>query len=197
MLAMLSAPAIKHYIQRSRHEGIARSTAALLLRGRMEAIRMSRPVVVRLDYDNDEVIAFADVNDAGGDPVSDLLYNPVDDLPDGGKDYELGRVQVPEGRLWFWGAGDVAAEGPEAVVGFTAVAGETPNVAILDPDGTVRDRGAFRFGDDRGNVIEVLVSPEATARIQIRKYDPDREDSLDGTGYFPPGSGDQRWVWFD
>jgi prepilin-type N-terminal cleavage/methylation domain-containing protein len=196
LLAMISAPELLRYIRRSRQEGIARQTAALLQRAKMESVRMSAPVVVRLDYDTDEVIAFADLNDEDGDPVSNLLFDPVEGAPQRTTDFEIGRVRLPSG-VFFWGAGDPAPEGEQAVAGFTAVAGQTPNAAILQSNGTVRDAGAFRFGDERTNYLEVFVSPAATAKIQLRKHQPDREDPPDDTYYFPPGEGDSRWIWFD
>jgi len=194
VLALLSAPAIGYWIRRSRHEGIARETSGLLQRAKLQAVRDSVPVVVRLDYDTDEVIAFADFNDADGDPVSDLIFNPVAGATDGTTDYLIGRLRLPA-RVSFWGAGDAAAEGAEAVLGFTAIAGQSPNAVVFEPNGSVRNRGAFRFGDDRENYIEALVSPEATARIQIRKHHPDWEDPPDDTFYFPPGRGERNWRW--
>ena len=63
------------------------------------------------------------------------------------------------------------------------------NCFIFQPDGSVKEIGAFRFSDVRGNLLEVDVSPQATARVQVRKYN-ETEDK-----WFTRDQGDNAWEW--
>ena len=195
ILISIAVPVIRYQLYRSRHLGVANQTFLLIQRGRIESIKRGVPVVVRADFDRDEVIAFADVNDADGAPVNDLLYNPTneDDAKRGLSDYEIGRVVVPD-DLYFWGAGDTAEEGPEAVVGLTDLPAG-PNGVVLNPDGTAEDVGAFRFGDRRENYVEVAITQAATARTELRKYDPDQDPEPDGSEYHPRREDRPPWEW--
>lgn len=196
ILTTLAVPVIRYQIYRSRHLGIANETFLLIQRARIEAIKRGVPTVVVADFDRDEVLAFADVNDAGGQPVSDLVYNPTStaEALRSLADYEIGRVQLPH-DIYFWGGGDAEAEGPEAVVGFT-VRGDGSRALILDQDGTARAMGAFRFGDRRENYLEVALTQAATARTVIRKYDPSQPPELeDDSDYHPRGGVRPPWEW--
>ncbi len=53
----------------------------------------------------------------------------------------------------------------------------------------MRNTGAIRFGDLRGNFLEVRVEPAATARVQVLKWD------LDLAAYQTRNQGDKPWVW--
>lgn len=61
-------------------------------------------------------------------------------------------------------------------VSFEAPSSEPP-ITVPDDcftflsDGSVKETGAFRFADVRGNFLEVDVAPKATARVQVRKWD--------------------------
>lgn len=198
IMLLLGMPTLRSLIIRSRLEGIARQTGVMMQRARMESVRRGVPVVVRADYDQDDLFAFADVNDNGGNPTSNLKFDPVAGADDRAADYPVLRMPLPV-NLSFWAATDGAAEGPDAIDGFTPVAGETLNVAVFEPDGSIRDRGAIVFADDFGNFLEVRVEPEATAHVQVRKYNPDIPAGPDGSMYHPPGktaTGDPAWVWY-
>jgi len=58
---------------------------------------------------------------------------------------------------------------------------------VFLPDGSVDKTGAFRFQDVRGNFLEIQVEPQATARVQVRKWDEDAND------WFTRG--DKVWEW--
>jgi len=58
---------------------------------------------------------------------------------------------------------------------------------IFREDGSVLSTGAIRFADPRGNVLEVNVEPQATGRVEIRKYD--------GTAYVTKGEGVNAWTY--
>lgn len=199
ILAFIAVPPLQRFVNRGRLEGIARETAMLMNQARMESIRRGVPVVVYLDYDTDQVIAFADVNDGGGALESNLEYDPGPRTGQGGNDYEIRRLTLPA-RIAFWGANDSDPEGPDAVWSFTDVPDVEPNAAVFEPDGSVRDRGAFGFGDLHDNFLEVLVSPEATARVVVRKYNSQIPPGLDGSPYHEQGkhpvTGERTWEWY-
>lgn len=198
MLLALAIPRLGYLLQRSRFESIARETAAAVSRARIEAIRRGVPVVVRADFAANQIVAFADVNDNAGTPGSDLLFNPQVGANAGTTDYEIVRLPLPS-FVEFWGPGDTNPEAGAAILGFTDLdgAGSEPFGAVLELNGTIRDLGAFHFGDAKGNILQVLVSPASTARAQIRKYDPDRTVGPDGTHFFTKGEDDLPWRWFE
>lgn len=194
VLMMVAIPKIFHLLRRSRDQAILSETSMLIARGRMEAVKRGVPVVVGFDYETQELFAYADVNLDDGSRGSDLVFNPVDGALGGATDYQLARVPLPQ-AVRFWGAEDSEPEGADAVDDFTAAEAGLPNVAVLEIDGSLRDRGAFRFGDDHGNFFEVRVSPEATARVQIRKYDADRAVGPDGMHYYTGNQDGIPWEW--
>lgn len=199
LMVAIGVPPLQRYVFQGRIEGIARQTAMLMNRARMESIRRGVPVVVRADYDAGQLIAFVDVNDSGGQPVSNLAYDPGLGSARGAADYEIARLTLPS-KVQFWGADDSAPKGSDAVTGFTPQPSLTPNAAVFDPDGSIRAEGAVRFGDGRGNFLEVQVAPAATARVQLRKYNGDLSPGADGSNYFvpgkDPGTGGPTWVWY-
>ncbi len=198
LLMLISIPKLTYLIRRSRFEAIARETASAVNRARIEAIRRGIPVIVRTDYATDQVVVFADANDAVGDPGSDLLFNPQVGDPEGTTDWEILRLTLPPG-VAFWGPEDDDPEQAAAIDGLTDLdgAGDEPFGAVLDINGTIRDIGSFHFGDELGNILQVRISPASTARAQIRKYDPDRAVALDGSHFYAKGEDDQPWRWFE
>jgi len=183
IMATIGLPNLVRMIHRAKLDGIVRETSVLMQRARSEAVRQNVPTVVRADFARNEVVAFADVDGvAAGDP-SDMIFNPVAGEPHRTTDYELGRYRLPNLVGFAHPSGDPA----ERVDGFTAAGGE--NVAVFDPNGSIRDLGAIRFGDQRGNFLEVRIEPAATARVQVRKWD------LDLAAYQTRNQGDKPWVW--
>ena len=71
--------------------------------------------------------------------------------------------------------------------GFNPVPWSDTNVAVFDSDGSVRVVGAFRTGDLEGHDLEVRIEPQATARVEIRKWD--------GTEYLAQGEKGKTWQW--
>ena len=57
------------------------------------------------------------------------------------------------------------------------------------PDGSVKDTGAFRFADVRGNFLEVRVEPQATARVQVRKW------NETDNAWYTRDQGGKAWEW--
>lgn len=180
MTAILVAfPALHTLIVRSKLEGKARELAAMIQKGRLEAVKRSVPVVVKVDPSSSEVFAFADVNGPLLEDPPDGIFNPVADEPHGATDYSLGRWGLPVGVT-------LAAPGAQPVIDGLTLIGSDRVVRLL-PDGSVADVGAYRFGDPRGNFLEVRVEPRATARVTVGKWD--------GTTWPSRGEGGQPWRW--
>ncbi len=200
VLIALALPNLLYLVRRSRFQAATTETSMLLSRARMEAIKRGVPVVVGIDLDQQQLFAFADVNLEDGSRGSDLLFTAVDGANPGATDYRIGAIPLPEG-VRFWGPDDSEPGGPDAVDQFTEVPDEdVPNVAVMQTDGSIRDLGAFRLGfrtgeGEPGNFFEVRVSPQATARVQIRKYDPDRTPGPDGMNYYTRDQDGEPWEW--
>lgn len=60
---------------------------------------------------------------------------------------------------------------------------------VFQPDGSVKEPGAVRIADVRGNFLEVRVEPRATARVQVRKWD--ETDSR----WYTRAEGGKAWEW--
>jgi hypothetical protein len=187
VVAILGIPELKHMIVRGKLTGAANEVAAHLTLGRMEAIKRGRPVVMVPDFDSIALSAFVDNNDNQTlDPGEVVLISPR--IPEA----------VGQGAVYFVGpdgAIGTAAAPAQSIWGWTIPPGETLPVAVFQPDGSIRDEGGIRIGDSqefRRNIFEVRVTPQATARIEMRKY------AWDGAGgppdFYPAGAG--LWEWY-
>lgn len=65
----------------------------------------------------------------------------------------------------------------------------TGNCFTFLPNGSVEETGAFRFADVRGNFLEVRVEPQATARVQVRKWDETDNE------WYTRDQGGKAWEW--
>jgi type II secretory pathway pseudopilin PulG len=199
VLLLIGFPALQNMILQGKMEGAAQQASTLLRSARFEALKSggtaaaarswTARVVVKADFATDEIVTFVDLNDGSGAPRSDLLFNPVAGAPAKSTDYELGRFRLPS-RVHFWGPSDAAPEGAGAVDGWTGdpAGGGLPPLAVFRSDGSIEDAGALRLGDERGNRLEVRVSPEATARVEVRKL------GADGV-WRARGDGGKPWEW--
>jgi type II secretory pathway pseudopilin PulG len=77
-----------------------------------------------------------------------------------------------------------APAGEDIVDGF----GDT-DIANFRVDGTVDEAGAFRLGGDRGYFFEIRIDPPATARTEVRKWDPATSK------FVAQGDGGKSWEW--
>lgn len=184
----LLLPTLQQLIHSSKIRGICRTTAAQMRKARFEAIKRGVPSVVRIDPATREVIAFVDVNGPALTDLSDGIFNPVAGQPPGATDFELERVLLPPGVDFIF----QATSGLASVDGFSNTGNPDPpdDQAIFLPDGSINDAGAFRFGDQRGNFLEVRVDPPATARIEVRKW----TDEAGGV-WRSQGEGGATWRW--
>ena len=180
IISLMGLPALQNMIQRSKHEGAARQISMLIHRAKMEAVKQSVSTVVAIDPAENTVTAFADVN-ADGDFEFD---------PDGGANYRTtdyqigGTFSLPSGVSF---AAHDGTDDAKVADGFLAVPWSGTDVAVFDSDGSVRVVGAFRTGDLEGNYLEIRVEPQATARVEIRKWD--------GAEYLTQGEKGKTWKW--
>lgn len=180
MVAVLMlVPTVQNLIVRSKLEGVTREVAQLIQLARLEAVKQSVSTIVRVDPATGAVIAFADVDGVGSDDPPDDLYNPVDGDPRFQTDYLVGRTKIPYGV-------SQSAPGAEAAVDDLTPVGAERVVKIL-ADGSAQDIGAYRFGDARGNFLEVRIDPKATARVSVKKWD--------GSAWWSRGEGGHPWQW--
>lgn len=193
MITLIGYPAMRALVERGRLVGAVRGAAASLAEAKQDAVRLGLPVVAQLDFVTDELVTFANV-----DKDADFEYNPSSDSIKRQADYEIARVRVPTDLdVYFWGPADSDPEGADTIDGFTA----TPHgqVAVFLPNGSVRNPGAFRFGDKHGNFLEVRIVTAATAKSEVFKWNPD--PSWGGkAGWFPQGrhtsSNKPLWEWY-
>lgn len=165
LLAVMTLPTFSRLLQRERIEGFLRTASVSLERAKGEAAKRGVPVVVRADFENDALYSFADLDRDDqmdlGEPELFFLVLP-----------SLGDDQAQS--LRFWAVDEPEPEKGKAVLGLTPdpTPGDFPNQIVLNPDGSARDSGAFRFGlkGTPGNFYELRVEPAATARVQLRKY---------------------------
>ena len=63
-------------------------------------------------------------------------------------------------------------------------------MAIFESDGSIRNIGAFRFGDTRGNYLQIEIAPTATARVTLKKWDEttDKWKEQEEEG--------EKWIWY-
>ena len=180
VLALFTWPALDKMILRSRLQGFATEVGATMQRARLEAVKRSVPVVVRLDFATDEMVVFVDVDGDGA-------FTPDNTVPLGEADFELLRRPKPSHIAFAGPTG--GEEGADTVDGFTVNPEDSslPNQAVFNPDGSIDAVGGFRFADARGNFLELRVSPQATARMELLKWD--------GTGWRAQREGGEPWEW--
>lgn len=201
ILMLIGLPALLGTVQRYKMEGTAQGVANLMRLARLEAIKQGVPVIVRLDYTNGAVTAFVDRD-------SNLQMNPTPGAKPRATDHEIGRVHLANG-VFFWGVAndngpaDPTPGGTNVVSGFTAdpTGGGLPNIAVFDPNGSIRNPGGFEFGDRNGNFLEVRSGPQATGRVSLWKFDRtdnayyERANKAPGSGG-GPASGQKTWEWY-
>lgn len=182
ILMVFTVPRLDRYLHRNKIEGVARQTGTLMQVARLESLRGRAPVRVVADYDGDAVYAFVDQN----------LNGVLDAAPD----RELARHPLPKG-VSFWAAGNAAPEQADALVNFdddTSCSSCPPGGwADFKNDGSAAQTGSIRFGDERGNFLEVNITSLATGKTEIRKYDP---ESGEYWAQGEVGGAGKSWVWY-
>lgn len=168
LLLTLGLPSLRATIQRAKFVGYLETASTLMQKARFTSIKENQEAVVLADTTTSQILAFLDVPQ-GTDPPNRSL-DPGETV--------LGRLDLPVGIA-------LAAPGTEAVIDFALADGP-----IFQPDGSVLEQGGLRFGDTRGNFLELRIDPPATSRIEIRKW-----EEAGGTGaWYPKGEG-ESWKW--
>jgi prepilin-type N-terminal cleavage/methylation domain-containing protein len=178
---LFSAPYLANQIQRSKLVGAASQSAGLMRMARMDAIKHSACAMVAIEVGTRKLVAFSD-RDGNCRPSA--------------PDVRLSEVILPNLVEFLSPCGAGAA----SVDRLTSVMGN-PSVAVFRGDGSVENPGAFRIGaGEMGgretNYLEVIVSPAATARIQLRKWRGGTGgDCDDPANWHTNGEGGGAWKW--
>jgi type II secretory pathway pseudopilin PulG len=173
ILALFSYPTLIRYIHKSKLVSTARQATSLMSLSRFEAVKRNRPVRVEANFTSDSMIAFADMNTNGTyEEATDKLVN---------------RFALPV-DIEFWGPGDGAPEGANAISNFSKDA--TKAWAVYQPDGSIDKTGGIRFGDKVGNFLEVRVQDIAGARTRLLKWD----TSVSPNAWVAEGTAGKTWV---
>ena len=168
--ALLSIPYLSAQIQRSKLLGVASQVSGMMRLARLDAIKYSRCGIVAINQSTRKVNAFSDKDG--------------DCSPDAGE--EIGEVILPN-SVTFGAPGNVCnLTGVAAYQGFSDWTGN-PSIAVFKGDGSIDKTGAFCFkseamGTGAPNYLEVQVSPQATARVALLKYESSAWVENDGTG---------------
>jgi len=184
LLAVVGFPALSNWVDQQRILGFVNDGSVQLVRARQEAIQRGVPVVVQPDVDAGVLESWADVDD-------DLTFDPDPSAVNRTTDYSIGQVMLPTQSVVVFG-------GPGGIVADLTVMPEGLNAFVFEPDGSIRQTGAVRVSDDRGNSFELRVEPKATAKTRILKYNgaPSWGGSAD---YYEkgnvPSTGAPTWVW--
>lgn len=188
-------PNLNGTLIRQRKVGFLSEATIFLQQAKAEASRIGVPVIVRVERDNNRLFSFTNIDLDG-----DLRFNPDTTKVLRTVDYEVGRLDLPQTNglylMDFWGPADSEPRMGDEIDGMTKD-GDGNDVFVFEIDGSVRDVGAVRFGDIKGNFFELRVDPAASARVRILKYN-DSTD-FDGPNFLPNSSdestGKQYWKW--
>jgi type II secretory pathway pseudopilin PulG len=178
VLATLGMPAMLNSLNRAKLAGFAQQTATAMQAARLEAIKRSTPARVEVHFADNSVIAYVDLD-------ADNLYTP-------GTDVLVFLAKAPAGVMLEGPAAGGSPANTNAVYSFDAIGGG--GVALFNSDGSVKTVGGFRFRDQRGNIMEAFVSPQASARIAVRKYAGDPNGTDDPAKYFEADES-PGWTW--
>lgn len=177
---LLAAPYLSKQLQRSKVVGVAQQAAGLMRLARMDAIRTSRCSMVLIDPAGRRV---------------EVLSDRDDNCQPTAPDERVSELVLPSGVAFASPCGADA----DSIRGLTTRVG-LPSMAVFRGDGSARDPGALRFqarelGGRAPNYLEVILSPAATARVQVRKWrGADGGDCNDDTLWHANGDGGS-WKW--
>lgn len=186
-----------HLLRKMRLESDAREVSTALQSARLHAIQRQTTTIVEIV--GARLVAYTDVHDGAGEVKADFNFNPVAGLPEGGTDLQIAEFTP---RNTFFGGPSVASIADQEMTrGLSSENGRT--MAIFQPDGTLRDTGAFRLtASDDLNTLEIALDTRSGA-IEIRKYL--HQDGARQAGYYgkasSQGSTGARgselvWVWY-
>lgn len=181
LMALWGYPALLGMMNRVKLTTSARQTAIAMQQARAEAVKRGVSALVQyLDGASCGLSSgkgcFITFVDADGDRV----------FTDGTDTLLGGRYSPPVG-IDLWGPTDSAAEGPNAIVGFTTTDGP-----VFKTDGSVETAGAFRLRDAGGNFLEVRVEFAGTGKVVTQKW---FGGGNPNANWFENGEGGNVWSW--
>ena len=189
-LFAIGAPIALRTIHTAKVSSVSYDCNVMVRRAKSEAIRKHSPVVVHYDAELDELVGFVDVHGATPADPPDSIFLAISGQAPTATDHQVARCALPPGLSWGGPPGAGPANAAIAL-GLTSIGGDDDEqVAIFDPDGTIRDIGAFRFGDQRGNYLAIDIAPAATARVKLLKWDTDDDE------WREQGEDGKKWQWF-
>jgi|SRR5579862_368921 len=173
----LGIPAMLNALTRSKLTSFVQQVGTAMQGARLEAVKRSTVARVEVHFVDNSVIAWVPAG-------TDTVYTP-------GTDFLVMQVKPPSGVV-LQGPGPVSATNLNAVYNFDSISGG--GVAYFNSDGSVQKLGGFRFRDKRDNIMEVFVSPQASARVAVRKYAGNPTGGDDPTKYFESDE-QPGWTW--
>ncbi|MDX1630627.1 MAG: GspH/FimT family pseudopilin [Thermoanaerobaculia bacterium] len=167
LLAVIGLPAFLNTVRKGKMQTTIRETTTMLRAARLQAIKESQPIGIERQKSQRRIIAYEENDGTDGFGV-------------GGTDEIIESVILPN-RITF------AAPGTQSEVdGF-----DNNDWFVYEPNGSATHSGAFRFGDPRGNYLEVRVEPAATGRVDVRMW-----QNFGGTDkWMSQGQEDHSWDW--
>lgn len=175
ILVLISAPAFLSMMNRFKLTGTTRELASLMQAARYEAIKMNAPSQVNYDATSNRFIAFVDLDRDNVQSAADRILGAS--------------VMVPR-KVEFWGPGDGAVNGANAIDGWDDATPTARLGPIFAPNGSVDRVGAYRLKDSNDNFLEVRIETPATGRIVLKKYFPAY------TAFFLNGESGHKWEWY-
>lgn len=166
----IGVPLLQNFLNRAKVEGSMRATMIVFRNARYEAIKRSREIHVQGHLNENWIDIYFDAD-------ADNVWDPGEEVQ-------------PRYFLEY----PVTFQGPAAdsdpVIGFDETS--TPNTFIVrfQNDGSVESEGSVRIGDDRGNFIQIDISPAATAKLSLAKWYEPENDWLEW------GREDVAWKWY-
>lgn len=189
-LFAIGAPIALRTIHTAKMTSVSYECNVTVRRAKSEAIRKNSPVVIRYDPEAQVLVGFVDRHGVTLNDPPDFVYLPASGTAPTATDHEVSRCPLPAGVSWG-GPPDAGPAHAAIVLGFTTIGtDETEQVAIFEPDGTIQDIGAFRFGDQRGNYMAIEIAPAATGRVRLLKWDAEDET------WREQGEEGKKWQWF-
>ncbi len=202
-----------HVMPRVQLRGATEEISRLITQARVPAIKRGVETVISVDYASRTLTAFAELNGDPANPLTPgelyLFYDPTAGVNEDRTDFEIGYVRLP-------GSDDLGIQFGEPLAGVASAASVVdftanppdltgPGLLVFEPNGSVRDIGAFRIIDSKLlNSLEIAVV-NITGRVEVGKYlfagdDPGGA----GADYYPEGNqsfgeasvGGNVWVWY-
>jgi prepilin-type N-terminal cleavage/methylation domain-containing protein len=177
LMSVWGYPALLQMMNRVKLTTTARQTAISMQQARAEAVKRGFSTLVQyLDGPTCGLTSGKGCFITYADTDGDRVFTD-------GTDVLLGGRYSPPVGIDLWGPADSAAEGADAIVGFTATDGP-----VFNTDGSVQTAGAFRLRDAAGNFLEVRVEFKGTGKVVTQKW-------FGGSNWYENGEGGNVWTW--